>query len=325
MSPKFFVVAALTSLSFLASAETCNPAPQDVAKLIEVAPSMYNVKGKLAEFDPCHSSVDFDVPRTDAKPPLMIISHGGAGLGQAERNIARAFRKQGFATLIYDAYQMNGFNKDLRFWSANATNEARQRMNYKVTLGAYHWALKNEKIDTSQIYFNGVSNGAATVVNIAAVVDPKHVKGVFAEGLPTTGLGVPDELKVPVRLINGKLDNYAGRKEDDWRWLIKERCAYNGRVEDFIQAPGSALRCNWDKNENDLSESGIEWYETQKKKNANIENWWYENAAHSMFLGPLSKDMRTWGKSDTRYAWTGGDQSARDKFMGDIKTFVQSK
>jgi hypothetical protein len=159
-------------------------------------------------------------------------------------------------------------------------------------------------------------------VNIAAVVDPKHVKAVFAEGLPTTGLGVPDELKVPVKLIHGKLDNYAGKKEDDWRWLIKERCAHNGRIADFIQPAGSALRCNWDQNQNDMSESTIEWYETQKRKNADIEIWWYENAAHSMFLGPISRDMRTWGKSDTRYAWTGADQSARDKFLDDFKKYV---
>lgn len=160
------------------------------------------------------------------------------------------------------------------------------------------------------------------MVNIAAVVDSKHVKGVFAEGLPTAGLGVPDELKVPVRLIHGKLDNYAGKKEDEWRWLIKERCAFNGRVANFIQAKGSALRCNYDQNPNDLQESAIEWYEAQKNKGADIENWWYENAAHGMFLGMLSRDMRTWGKNDARYAWTGGHPSARAKFIEDFRKFV---
>lgn len=312
----------MLALSFPSQAQTCNPSPPESATLVEYRPLMYVVKGPLADFDPCHRSVDFDVPRGNSKPPLMIISHGGAGLTDGERKIAYAFRRLGFATLVYDAYQINGLSKDIKFWAENVSNESRQKMNYKVTLGAYNWAIKNDKIDTSRIYFNGVSNGGSTVVNIAAAVDPKHVKGVFAEGFASAGMGVPDEIKVPVRLMNGKLDNYGGTKEDEWRWLIKERCLVNGRVDDFIQPPGSKQRCNAGKNPEELAESGMEWYEAQKKKGADIENWWYENAAHGMFYGPITRNKRTWGKSDTRFAWIGADQSARDKFIEDFKKFV---
>lgn len=315
-------LALLASLWMPARGETCDPPASGVAQLIEVAPRFFSVIGSLATFDPCHRSVDFNRPWGVDKPPLMIISHGGSGLGPSERNLATALRRLGIATLVYDAYEMNGLYRPWQFWASNVTNEARQRMNYKVTLGAYEWALRQEKIDTRRIYFHGVSNGAATVVNIAAAVDPAHVKGAFAEGLPGAGLGLPDDLRVPVRLVHGRLDNYAGRTVDEWRWLIQESCANNGLPERFIQPPGNAARCNFRVNPRALTPTPLAWYEEQKAKGADIDIWWYDGAAHGMFLGPVSRDMRAWGANEPRYAWTGGDQASRDKFLSDFKGFV---
>ena len=241
--------------------------------MVETVPRMYAVLGMPAEFDPCNASVELKTPNEAIKSPLVIISHGGAGLGDAERKIAYEFRKLGFATLIFDAYKINGYNQEWQFWATQVTNESRQRMNYKATLGAYQWALTNEKVDTSRIYFHGLSNGANVVVNMAGAVDPAHVKGVFAEGTMMSGIGVPDKINVPVRLIFGKQDNYGGRAQDEWRWTLKEACLFNGKTQGFIQPTGSAQRCNMESNPQGLTESPIEWFDAQKKSGADIDVW----------------------------------------------------
>jgi hypothetical protein len=56
---------------------------------------MYAVLGMPAEFDPCNASVELKTPNEAIKSPLVIISHVGAGLGDAERKIAYEFRKLG--------------------------------------------------------------------------------------------------------------------------------------------------------------------------------------------------------------------------------------
>ena len=305
----------------LAQAETCNPQPSGRAVLEEMS-GVYWIKGVLADFDPCHRSVDLKLPFGATKPPLMIISHGGGGLGPAEKDMAYAFRGLGFATLIYDAYQMNELYRDWKFWSHTVTNNAKQRMNFKVTLGAYNWAIKNDKVDTNRIYFHGLSNGATTVVNVAGVVDPNHVKGVFAEGTLVDGIGLPDDLKVPVRLIYGRLDNYGGRAQDEWRWKIQELCLRNGDPKDNIQPKGNSENCNMLTNPSNLTVAPIDWYEEQKKKKANIDIWWYDNAAHGMFIGSISKSMLG---SSKRYGWTGADSTAREKFLADLKKYLDSQ
>lgn len=68
-------------------------------------------------------------------------------------------------------------------------------------------AIQRTDIDTRRIYLVGISNGAAVVANLVAVVDPTHVKGVISEGVTPIGLGFPDEIRVPVQLVFGELDN----------------------------------------------------------------------------------------------------------------------
>ena len=73
------------------------------------------MRGPLAEFDPCQRSVDLSMhsklfgPHVEVKPPLDIIAHGGGGLGKLEKKMAIALNREGIATLMFDAYQMNGF------------------------------------------------------------------------------------------------------------------------------------------------------------------------------------------------------------------------
>lgn len=305
-----------------AKAQDCNPAPANVAALKEIRPQQFTVEGPLAEFDPCQRSTQFKKPRGSPKPPLMIVVHGGAGLSTATINAAEAFRRRGFASLAFDAYEHNGFYQGPQFWASKGTNEARQRMIYKVTLGAYEWALKRTDIDNNQIYFHGLSNGGTVLFNIAGAVSPNHVKGIFAEGGSSVGLGMPDKLNVPLRLVYGKLDNYAGRTEDDAIWLRQEPCLLN--VVEFNHPTGSSKTCNR-VYARGVSPSVKTWYEQQKSNGADIDMWFYDNTAHGIFLGPLLKNMITFGVDMRRYAWVGGDPSAKNKLLDDIDRFRQGK
>jgi dienelactone hydrolase len=307
----------------LALAEDCRPAPADVAVLREIRPQFHTVDGPLAEFDPCHASVKFQKPFFSLRPPLLIVVHGGGGVDSSTRNAAEAFRGKGFATLVFDAYEHNGFDKGFRFWATQASNEARQRMLYKVTLGAYQWALSRSDIDTGHIYFHGLSNGAIVLANIAAAVSPRHVKGVFAEGAPGMGLGLPDAVAVPLRMIYGRQDNYGGKTEDEWIWLRQERCHLN--VAAFLHPAGNARTCSADVNRNGLTQRPIDWFEDQKRKGADIELWFYDNAAHGIFAGPLQRNTIVYGRDMRRFAWIGADASARHQLLDDILRFHQSR
>lgn len=322
------LVCVLFGSSARAYAEQCNPAAPGVAELVAVREKFHTVRGPLAEFDPCHRSVDLSMnsklfgPRIEGKPALVIIAHGGGGLGKLEKNMANALNKEGFATLIFDAYQMNGFNQGYALFGSQVSNDARQRMLYKTMLGAYQWALKQPDIDTSRIFLQGVSNGGSTVLNLAAVVDPAIVKGVFAEGSPQAGLGFPDKLKVPVRMINGRLDNYAGLKEDDWMWARKAPCKYIGR---YPLAPlGTAENCSRAKNPESFSLSPLEWSEKQKAQGADLDIWFYDDAAHGIMLGPIDRKMLTYGTDTITFSWTGSGQSAKDKLIKDMADFINT-
>lgn len=309
-------------LTISAHPTECKKTPAPAPRMVEFEPQVSIVTGELRDFDPCNSSVELRFPRDISKPPLFIITHGGSGLSDAEKNLANELRKMGFATRVFDAFKMNGFDRDWRYWAEKVSNESRQRMLYRVTFSAYEWAISQEKINSTKIYFHGVSNGANTVVNIAGAVDSARVKGVFAEGTMMSGIGVPDKLNVPVRLIFGKLDNYGGKREDEWRWLLKELCIFNGRTHRFIQPKGSSQRCNMDNNPKDMTESPMEWFEKQRKSGADIDIWWYDGAAHGMFLGVVTRQTRTWGVNEIRYAWTGGSEESRKKFLEDLKNFT---
>ena len=315
-----FLLACTPAISI---ANECVPAPSNVATLKQIMPNFYSVDGPLAEFDPCHKSVKLAQPGFSKSAPLMIVVHGGGGVGLAESNAAAAFLGKGFATLIFDAYQLNGFNQGREFWGSKASNEARQRMIYKATLGAYQWAIKQDKFDKTQIYFHGLSNGANVLANMAGAVSSDHVKGIFAEGTPGMGLGLPDKINVPLRLVYGKLDNYGGVKEDDWLWNRQERCFIN--ADSFIHPKGNASDCNAVVNRGNLTEKPMDWFNSQKAQGANIEMWFYDDAAHGIFLGPMLKNTITYGESNKRFAWVGAQALARDKLLDDISKMRDAK
>jgi predicted esterase len=307
----------------------CQPAPADVAQLVTLRPRFHTVSGPLATFDPCHKSTQFKVPSRwngsplPVKPALVIIAHGGGGLGMLEMNLVAALQKHDIATLVFDAYQLNGFYQGYPFWGSQATNESRQRMIYKATQGAYEWALtQSDKVDTRAIFLQGVSNGAAVVANLASVVSHDHVKAVIAEGLPGMGIGLPDTVAVPVRLVFGKLDNYGGKHQEDWMWQRQDSCRVN-RMPGPETPPGNAQPCNGRQNPTGLTEKPIDWMNRLKAQGADIDIWFYDNAAHGILQGPIDRKMLTYGTDNITFSWTGSEPSAKSKMLTDMVQLIQ--
>ena len=237
------------------------------------------VIGELSGFNPCHPSVSFRIPASLAnskKPPLVIAVHGGSGRSDAEA-ITNAFFTNGMATLIFDAYKHNGV-------PPLASNAYRQMMLYKVALQAYQWALTRQDVDVQRIYLYGISNGASVVINMASVVDPKHVQGVFSEAPTPVGIGYPWEIQVPVLIAFGKEDDFAARVGQR-RWMISDSCMFTIKSTD---APsGTADGCS-QSNSFATMLTTLQWAEKVKvKDNAKLEIQYFEGVAHGAFLGPL--------------------------------------
>jgi dienelactone hydrolase len=308
----------------------CRPSRPDVARLIEIRPGFHRVDGPLAEFNPCHRSVQLSLPglfadRLGDRPPLMIIAHGGNGPGAAEREMVRRMNSRGVATLLFDAYEMNGFQyRGTPLFLTGTSNESRQRMILKVTRGAYSWALQQMTVDTSRFFIYGLSNGGSVALNMAAVVDPAHVRAVFAEGASPTGIGMPDRVRVPLKLVFGKLDNYGGRAEDDWMHTRTERCALNRPSE--LAAAGTAQGCSAFVNASDFTPSPQAWGERLRSEGQPVDFWFYDDAAHGMLAGWLEKGTRLYGSGPTaqrRYGWVGASPDAADRFMADLLRIIR--
>lgn len=322
------VKAAVLMLIIAATAQAqsdCKSPPPDVARLVEVRAGFHRVEGPLAEFDPCHRSVQLSMPGFFAdkladKPPLMIIAHGGNGVGSAELEMVRRMNMRGVATLLFDAYEMNEFRyRGTSLFLTGVSNESRQRMIFKATLGAYHWARQHPRVDTSRLFIHGLSNGGSVALNMAAVVDPSHVRVVFSEGAPAAGIGMPNQIRVPLKMVFGKLDNYGGKTEDDWMHLRTDACVISQPAEDA--APGTTQGCSRHFNPAAQSLSPKQWGDQIKAEGQPIEFWFYDDAAHGLLAGAIVRGTRTYGSGSTalrRYGWTGASPDAANRFTADV-------
>ena len=309
----------------------CVTNPPNVASLAEIRPGFHRVNGPLAEFNPCHFSVELSMPgffadKLAEKPPLMIIAHGGNGPGSAEKEMVRRMNSRGVATLLFDAYNMNGFEyRGTSLFLTGTSNESRQRMILKATFGAYQWAKTLKQVDTSRIFIHGLSNGGSVALNMAALVEPLHVKAVFAEGATPTGIGMPDKIKVPLYMVFGKIDNYGGKTENDWMYSRTDPCSFN-QVSP-VAAVGTAHRCNVHMNRDKMTISPQTWGEQLKAAGQPLEFWFYENAAHGLLAGHIDRGMRTYGSGPTasvRFGWVGASPDAADQFTADLMKVIQA-
>ena len=242
LAPIAFILLNCTAVHAQVGPQDCRPEQKGDAALVDIRPQYFTVSGKLAGFDPCHASVKFRRPPGATPAPLMISLHGGGGIKDVLAS-DQAFRDKGMATLVFDAYEMQGFTgRTSGFWALQVSNEARQRMLLSTAWAAYQWAITRTDIDTRRIYFFGVSNGAAVAANLAAMVDTAHVRGIIAEGITPIGLGLPDKTRVPLMLAFGRLDNFGAAQDDMWRWRLTAPCRLNISFE--LSPPGTSQRCS---------------------------------------------------------------------------------
>jgi predicted esterase len=234
--------------------------------------------GDLSGFDPCNKTVEFRVQDGSSKTPIIISVHGGGGKKDAKR-ITDEFYKLGYSTLLFDAYNMNGIK--LR----RIKNADRQKMLLKTSFSAYEWVLQRPEINKNRIYFYGISNGASVVLNIAAMVDSSHVRGVIAEAPTPTGIGYPDKIKVPIMIIFGALDDF-GAPPGKKRWEISDPCKW---IVPFDFAPvGFSKNCSI-YNSTGSTPTTMQWIKSVSRiENSFIDLVFVEGAAHAAFFGPLS-------------------------------------
>lgn len=305
----------------------CSPFNPENTKIVDRGP-VKTVSGPLADFDPCHKSVRLDTPSFFAKkrgdkPPLVIIAHGGGGLGGYEREFAKLVNQQGFATLIFDAFEMNGLVPQSDLLLYYMSNGGRQRMIYKATLGAYRWALKSDKVDTSKIFIQGLSNGAAVAINMAAAVDGANVRGVIAEGGPSAGIGFPDDIKVPLLLIYGLADNYGGVQQDDLMHLRAMPCSYNDNYQ--LAPAGFTQTCSRMSNPTNPMPSPQIWYERIKAKGQEIRLELVDGGGHGMMFADFVSSSRQLGGGRWFYRSHGASADTRQKLQKLTIDFIESK
>ena len=302
-----------------AQAITCASDARGNMSLRALRPGFYTATGHLGGFDPCERLVRYRVPKSKDKPALMISVHGGGG-GVDVVNSDEAFYRQGMATLMFDAYAMQGLpGRDSLFWARSVTNEARQRMIWATAMAAYRWALTRADIDTSRIYLFGISNGAAVVANMAGVVDPAHVRGVIAEGVTPIGLGLPDEIRVPLLLVFGRQDDFGNPDPHGKRWTLSDDCSLNVLVEGL--PAGSARTCNR-QHPGQRIPTPQQWAEQIRQRGGPLEVLFIDDMAHSAFWGELTKRRATWGNGQTLGASLGATPAAREHFFKAMLDFI---
>lgn len=299
---------------------SCLPQEKGALELVALRPGYFTVSGRMGGFDPCDDRVKFRLPEGRSKAPLMISVHGGGGINDVLMS-DEAFFRSGMATLTFDAYAMQGLTgRSSLFWARSVTNEARQRMIYTTALAAYRWAIQRTDVDTSRIYLFGISNGAAVVANLAGAVDPLHVKGIIAEGITPIGLGLPDEIKVPVQLVFGKLDDFGNADPNGNRWTLTGDCRANVR---FPSVPaGSSQYCNENSARGTRIPDALEWTTAVQKRGGHIEVVYIDDMAHNAYFGPLSRRTATWGNGQTLGASLGATDAAREEFFKLMTDFI---
>lgn len=314
-----WLAVACPALTWAQAPLTCLPEERGTLELQALRPGFFTISGRLGGFDPCEPNVKFRIPAGMHKPPLMISVHGGGGLPDV-LNSDEAFFQHGMATLAFDAYAMQGLpGRNSLFWARSVTNEARQRMIYTTAWAAYRWAIQRTDIDTRRLYLFGVSNGAAVVANLAGAVDLAHVKGVIAEGITPIGLGLPVEIRVPVQLAFGKLDDFGNPDPQGHRSTLSDDCRLN--IQFAPVPPGSSRYCHQGTPGRRIPHA-LDWVKDVQKRGGEIEVRYFDDMAHNAYYGPLVRRTATWGNGQTLGASLGATESARSEFFKAMVDFI---
>ncbi len=249
--------------------------------------------GPFAAFDPNHAFVEIWTPDGDKKAPVMVYAHGGAGYHEDDRARVEMFRRNGFATISFDSYEMNGF-KDWNFVTRKVANSGKQSMIWGVFKGAVEYASKNDGWDNQNIILYGGSNGGRVVLFAGSEVENKYIRGIISEAPAGSGFSLGD-YNIPTIIPFGALDTWAGQSDTDFVW---KRTYPNSPV------------------------SIEDWVNSQQARGHPVEFIFYENAGHLLFEGPLEKVTVRRGDTIAFTAYQGAAEGVLQQYEKDVITFV---
>lgn len=252
--------------------------------------------GPFAQFDPSHPAVEVWTPDADANAPVMVYAHGGAGYREDDRARVALFRRNGFATVSFDAYVMNGLD-NWQFVTRRIANIGKQQMIWGVLKGAVAYAAAKDGWDHRNIFLYGGSNGARVVLHAGSEIGSRSIRGIVAEAPAGSGLALGD-LSIPTIIPFGALDTWAGTSDKDFVWT---RTYPNSPIS--IQA----------------------WVDAQQAKGHPVRFVFYENAGHLLFEGPLERVTVRRGDVIAFTAYQGAAEGVLEQYEEDVMSFVSGQ
>jgi dienelactone hydrolase len=256
----------------------------------------FALDGPFAEFDPGHPTVELWTPGGDRKAPVVVYAHGGAGYREDDRARVDMFRRNGFATISFDSYEMNGFD-DWEFVTRRITNGGKQDMIWGVFKGAVEYAQSNGDWDSRNIILYGASNGGRVVLYAGTQIASPNIRAIVSEAPAATGFALGD-LTIPTIIPFGALDNWAGRSETDFVW-----------TRTFPDSPISLE----------------EWVRSLQERGRPVRFIFYEDAGHLLFAGPLKEVTVRRGETIAFTAYEGAGDGVLQQYERDVVSFVNSR
>lgn len=277
-------------------ADSIEPTSSTMPELIEVGSrGWFTTREPFAEFDPNHPDVEIWIPSGDKKAPIIVYAHGGAGYREDDRARVEMFRRNRFATISFDSYEMNGL-EDWEFVTRRVTNDGKQNMIWGVFKGAVDYAAQNDDWDNRNIFLYGGSNGGRVVLYAGSEIANEYIRGIISEAPAATGFTLGD-YSIPTIIPFGKLDNWAGRSETDFVWTRTY--------------PNSPISIE-------------DWVKTRQENGRPIMFLFYENAGHLLFEGPLEEVTVKRGDAIAFTAYQGAGEGVLELYEHDVITFVNS-
>lgn len=254
----------------------------------------FTLFGSFAEFDRNHHSVEVWTPPENPNAPIMVYAHGGAGLREDDRARVEMFRRNGFATLSFDAYLMNGF-EDWNFVTRRIANQGKQAMIWGVFKGAIEYAATQPGWDSDNIILYGGSNGGRVVLYAGSEMQGHPIRGIISEAPAGSGYELGD-YNISTIIPFGALDTWAGKSDSDFVW----QRTY----------PGSKISIE-------------SWVNSQREKGHPVEFVFYQDAGHLLFDGPLEKVTVRRGNAIAFTSYRGAAEGVLEQYEKDTISFAR--
>lgn len=279
-----------------ARADAANALPANTIPTLRAVGSrgFFDLDGPFAAFDPKHPSVEIWVPKGNRRAPVVVYAHGGAGFREDDRARVEMFRRNGFATISFDSYEMNGFS-DWNFVTRRVANNGKQAMIWGVFEGAVAFAANSDRWDARNIFLYGTSNGGRAVLHAGAAIDNHNIRGIIAEAPAGSGFTLQD-YDTPTILLFGALDTWAGQSDTDYVW-----------TRTYPDSPVSIEA----------------WVKTEQARARPVQFIFYENAGHLMFDGPLQRVTIPRGDAVSFTAYQGAGDGVLQRYERDVIAFAR--